>query len=209
MSILNTPIIKVINQLDEQSISSDRKKILDALVVCMQNRETNQRLINLLFICTHNSRRSYFAQVWAQTFASYFNLPTIQTYSGGTEATALYPTVLKTLENQGFELQVMQNGKNALYSLKSGVNEPPIIGFSKLWNDTFNPKSDFIAVMTCGQADVDCPYIPGAKQRISLPFTDPKEYDGGAYEIEAYLNKSLEIATDLYYVFHKLASKPK
>lgn len=207
MNTLNPSINHQITKLNVESISSERRQVLDSLVFYMQDKLANKLSINLIFICTHNSRRSHFAQVWAQTFTTYFKLKNIHSYSGGTEATAIYSTVINTLANQGFETHLIGTGQDEIYSIRLGVNEQPIIGFSKLWNDSFNPQSNFAAVMTCAQADADCPYIAGAEKRIALPFTDPKDYDNSTYETEGYLTKSLEIATDLFYVFNKLTSK--
>ena len=44
--------------------------------------------IQLMFVCTHNSRRSHISQQRAQASAAYLNVDNVQTFSGGTEATA-------------------------------------------------------------------------------------------------------------------------
>ena len=69
---------------------------------------------------------------------------------------------------------------------------------------SFNPATGFTAVMTCSQADKDCPLVLGAEQRISLPYEDPKVSDGTNKQDIKYLETSTIIATELHYVFSQL-----
>ncbi len=188
--------------------SAVRKEILMPLIEFIQHKVDLQEPIRLNFICTHNSRRSHFAQVWAQTMADFFGVKNVFCYSGGTEATALYPLVLETLSQNGFRITELAPGQNSVNSIKFSENDPGIIGFSKEWNNTFNPKNHFAAVLTCSQADVDCPFIPGAEKRISIPFEDPKLYDdSGGLQSQKYKETNKKIASELYYVFSKIICK--
>ena len=54
--------------------------------------------------------------------------------------------------------------------------------------------------MTCTDADENCPHIPSADARISLPFNDPKEFDGSPEQEKRYLKRSEEIAVELFYI---------
>lgn len=183
---------------------ADRLPILYSLIDFIQEKRDEGENINLNFICTHNSRRSHLSQIWAQTIAAYFDIPKVYCYSGGTEATALYLKVLETLESSGFKIGKLSEGNNSVYAIKYGPNSQPIVGFSKTYDDTFNPESNFAAIMTCGHADENCPYIPGAQKRIAFTFDDPKEFDGTVLQTEKYKERSLEIASQLYYVFSKI-----
>lgn len=203
---LFTEIENVTNSLDINSIPSERKLILQPLINFIQQKHINQQTIRLNFICTHNSRRSHLAEVWAQTFACYFNIKNIDCYSGGTEATALFPMIAKTLESQGFQIQILSESNNPIYSIKYSKNEYPIIGFSKKWDDDFNPKSEFAAIMTCSQAEVSCPFIAGAEKRISIMYEDPKAFDNTPQQTEKYTERSVQIATELFYVFSQINS---
>jgi arsenate reductase len=138
--------------------------------------------------------------------AHYFNVKNVQCYSGGTESTALFPIVAQTLKNTGFQIETISEGKNPIYSIKYAENEPPIIGFSKKLDDNFNPKSEFAAVMTCSQADGGCPFIAGAEKRIPITFEDPKAFDNTPLQAEKYQDRSLQIATELFYVFSQIKS---
>jgi arsenate reductase len=199
-------IATVINTLDVKTISDDRKEILNSLVAFIQSKVTHQEEIRINFICTHNSRRSHLSQVWAQTMAFHYNIKNVFCYSGGTEATAMFPMATATLKNAGFEIKTLSEGKNPVYSIKYAENEHPIIGFSKKLDDSFNPKSKFAAIMTCSQADGACPFITGAEKRIPITFEDPKAFDNTPQQAEKYQERSLQIATEMFYVFSKIKS---
>ena len=166
-----------ISALKPDTISSERKSELKPLIDYIQAKVSKNHVIRLNFICTHNSRRSHLSQVWTQTIASHFNIKNFFCYSGGTESTALFPLIVETLQNSGFETEIISESKNPIYSIKYTENEHPIIGFSKKLDHKFNPKSKFAAVMTCNQADGDCPVIEGAEKRIPITFEDPKRFD--------------------------------
>ena len=193
-----------IKKLDETSISVERQNIAQPLVDYIQSRVDSKQEIRLNFICTHNSRRSHLSQVWAQTLAHYFDIKNVFCYSGGTETTALFPVAAKTLENTGFEIEVIADGSNPIYAIKYAADAHPILGFSKKFDSNFNPNSNFAAVLTCSSADKECPYIPNAEVRIPMTFEDPKAFDNTPQQAEKYNERSLQIATELKYVFSKI-----
>lgn len=206
-SLIYREIEAVVEELKPETITKERRDILQPLVEYIQNKVNNNQKLLINFICTHNSRRSHFSQVWAQTLAYYFNIQNVFCYSGGTEVTALFPMVSETLINSGFKVDILSNGNNPVYSIKYAKNEHPIIGFSKKMNDKFNPTSEFAAVMTCSQADEGCPFITGAEKRISIPFEDPKVYDNTPAQAKKYQQRSLQIATELFYIFSQINLK--
>ena len=193
-----------ISNLDTQSITEDRKQILSPLVEYIQEKMDNKESIRLNLICTHNSRRSHLSQIWAQTMAHHFGVANVSCYSGGTEATALFPMVASTLANTGFEVRMLSEGKNPVYGIKFSENEHPVICFSKRMDDDFNPKSDFAAIMTCSQADEGCPFVPGAEKRIPITYEDPKAFDDTPQQAEKYSERSKQIATEMLYVFSQI-----
>ena len=190
--------------LHPENISAERRIILQPLIDFIQIKVSNQEEVRLNFICTHNSRRSHLSQVWAQTAASYFNLSNVFCYSGGTEATALFPVAAQTLANTGFKVNTLSEGKNPVYSIKYTDNEHPIIGFSKTYDDDFNPQAEFAAILTCSSADKGCPFIAGAEKRIPITFEDPKAFDNTPQQAEKYQERSMQIATELFYVFSQI-----
>lgn len=197
---------KVIRTFNFESISMQRKNVLQTLIDFIQKKIANRQEIRLNLICTHNSRRSHLSQVWAQTAAAHFNIENVFCYSGGTEATALFPMAAKTLEQSGFKIKNIAAGTNPIYAIKYAENEHPIIGFSKTYDDDFNPQSEFAAIMTCSQADGGCPFIPGAEKRIIITFEDPKAFDNTPQQAEKYMECSLQIATEMFYVFSQIKS---
>lgn len=205
-STLFSEIETVISQLNPESISDERKSVLQPLADFVQSKVSNAKEVRINFICTHNSRRSHLSQVWAQTIAHHFNINNVFCYSGGTEATALFPMVAETLQNSGFEIKTISVGNNPVYSIKYAANEHPIIGFSKKLDDDFNPKSEFAAIMTCDSANEACPFVPGAEKRIPITFEDPKAFDNTPQQAEKYQERSLQIATELLYVFSQIKS---
>ena len=197
-------IAAVINTFNFESISAERKIILQPLVDYIQSKVSNQQEIRLNLICTHNSRRSHLSQVWAQTAAAYYDIKNVFCYSGGTEATAMFPMVSKTLAKQGFEIKTIAEGSNPVYIIKYAENEHPVIGFSKTYDDSFNPQDEFVAIMTCSQADGGCPFIAGAEKRIPITFEDPKAFDNTPQQEEKYEERSLQIAAEMFYVFSQI-----
>ena len=193
-----------IKQIAEMKVSDKRREILKPLAEFIQNKLENNEIINLNFICTHNSRRSHLSQIWAQTMAEYFGVKNVFCYSGGTEATAMFPKVAETLEKQGFQIQKISETENPVYAVKFSENCHPVIGFSKKYDDVFNPETGFAAIMTCSNADQGCPFIAGAEKRIPVKFEDPKISDGTPEMDETYFRRSFEIASEMYYVFSKI-----
>ena len=202
--MLYPKIVSQIETLKISSISDERKVVLQPLIDYIQAQTNNDQAVNLNFICTHNSRRSHLSQVWAQTLASYFNINNVFCYSGGTEATALFPVAAKTLENTGFQIEILSNGDNPVYSIKYDENAHPIIGFSKTYDAEFNPSSEFAAILTCSSADKGCPIIIGAKKRIPITYDDPKTFDNTPQQLEKYKERSIQIATEMKYIFSNI-----
>lgn len=201
---MNTQLLKTIKNLDTSSIPEERKKILNVLTDYLQEKVNKKELISINYICTHNSRRSHLGQIWMQALANYFNLNHITTYSGGTEATAMAKPIVKTLKSQGFEIDALSDGKNPIYYIKYNENKTPIIGFSKEYFHSFNPKNGFAAIMTCSQADEGCPFVAGTEKRIPITYEDPKEFDGTDLEADKYTERSIQIATETYYILKQL-----
>lgn len=203
-TILFPEIEKTIGRFDFQKITDERKSVLRPLIDFIQSKVSAEQEVRLNLICTHNSRRSHLAQVWAQTAAANYGVENVFCYSGGTEATALFPMVAETLEQTGFNVQILSEGKNPLYAIKFAKNEHPIIGFSKLYHDEFNPEEEFAAIMTCSQADGGCPFISGAEKRIPITFDDPKVFDNTPQQKEKYQERSMQIGTEMFYIFSQI-----
>ncbi len=196
----------LIGGIDITEISENRKQTLQPLIDFIQQKVDAKLPVRINFICTHNSRRSHLAQIWSQTMAYHFGISNVFCYSGGTEVTAVFPVVIKTLENTGFQVEKLTDGNNPVYSIKYAENEPPVIGFSKKMTAGFNPQTAFSAVMTCSHADKGCPVIVGAEKRIPVTYDDPKAFDNTPQQMQKYQERSEQIAREMYYVFSKITS---
>lgn len=187
-------------------ISSERKLILENLALYIQQKTDTQTPVQLDYICTHNSRRSHLGQVWAAVAANYFGVPGVTTFSGGTEATALNANVIQALESAGFHIDKTTETENPVYNIFFDEHHYSTC-FSKKFDDEINPKNNFAAVMTCSDADENCPVIPGCDIRIGTTYNDPKAYDNSPLQNEKYTERSNQIAMECLYVFSKINLK--
>lgn len=201
---MNQTILKSIETLSIDTISEERKIVLQPLVDYVQGKVETDQTIRLNFICTHNSRRSHLSQIWAQAMAYHFGVKNIYCYSGGTEATAMFPKVAETLRNQGFQIQKLGETENPVYAVKYAQNEAAVICFSKEYNNEFNPKSEFGAIMTCNNADEGCPIVFGAEAKFPVKYDDPKASDNTPEQTQVYAERSLQIAAEMFYVFSQI-----
>jgi arsenate reductase len=160
--------------------------------------------VYLNFICTHNSRRSHIAQLWAQASADYFGVKDIICLSGGTEATAFNPRAVKAMQEVGFQITIEIPGDNPVYHVSYSATSPSIKVFSKKYDDSFNNNPGFAAIMTCSHADENCPLVLGAKARIAITYDDPKEFDGTPLESEKYVERVQQIGREMLYAFSKI-----
>lgn len=201
-----TAISKSIEQWSGQSIAPERKQVLDDMTAYFKNLMSERReAINICIICTHNSRRSQLAQVWATAIASYFGLENFKFYSGGTEVTAMHPNVAAVLKTKGFEIQKKNDSANPHYRISFGDEEPPFHCYSKRYSEIASEIEPFTALMTCAHADQNCPYIPEAQKRFSWTFEDPGKADNTSSALKAYNECSKMIASELHYIFKELA----
>lgn len=199
---MKNSLAQLIASFKTEKITEERKKDFLPLIEYINKKRAKNEYIHLNFICTHNSRRSQLSQLWAAVLGHYHQLA-LSTYSGGVEITACNERVITALRTQGFTVNQTGAAKNPLYSISWGEVSFGAY-FSKLYNDSSSPTKDFAAVMTCAHADENCPFIAGAEERIPLRYEDPKRFDDTENEEEAYLNKSIEIATELHYIFSNL-----
>lgn len=180
-------------------ISTARKETLTQTAKYIRTKLEAGETAKLNFICTHNSRRSHFAQIWTGLAAYYYKVSNIETYSGGTEATAFNPAAVQALERAGFKVE-KQEEANPRYRLFFDDEHAPMICFSKTYSDPVNPSTGFAAIMTCSDADANCPFVPGAEFRIPITYADPKEADGTPDEKAVYDKRCRQIAAEMFYM---------
>ena len=203
---LNPELASYINAAknDFSQIPQDRKEELDKITQYIQKQVDAGQPVQLTFICTHNSRRSHFGQIWAAAAAAYYDIPNVKTYSGGTETSAFNERAVAACERAGFDIIKTSEGKNPIYHVSYASDTQPLKAFSKKYDDGSNPQTNFCAIMTCSQADKACPAVKGATARVAIPYDDPKQFDGTPQETAKYDERCKQIATETLYVFSKV-----
>jgi arsenate reductase len=186
-----------------EQISPERREVLAGLTRYVQRRIDAGKPVRLTFICTHNSRRSHLSQIWAQTSAAAYGLRGIETFSGGTAATAFNSRAVAALQRAGFDIPTPAVVENPHYQVRLG---PDFVMdcFSKVHDQSPNPTSGYCAVMICTDADQNCPVMPGADERLSIPFDDPKIADGTPEEAAQYDERCRQIAREMLFVFSQV-----
>mgnify|MGYP001202031952 FL=1 len=201
--MFHSKLLKTINYATNLEISDSRKLILKELVKYIKTKKASKSEVHLNFICTHNSRRSQFCQIWAETASAYYNKK-IYCYSGGLVVTEFNINAVNTMKKCGFDV-IKSGSKNPTYSLYySNSRVRPIFVFSKLYNDPVNKANSFAAITTCSDAEENCPFILNAKKRIFLEYDDPKLFDNLPNKMEKYFDCSFQIASELFYVFRNV-----
>ena len=180
-----------------------RRDCLRLLVDLIEAHLASHRTTRLVFICTHNSRRSQIAQVWARAAADHFSISSVEAYSAGTETTAFNERAIAALRRAGFAIERRGEGANPVYECRFGRQGRPLTFFSKDLSDRSLPES-FTAVMTCSAADAACPTVYGASARLSLPYDDPKGADDSPEETTAYDECCRQISRDLLHLFSQI-----
>lgn len=156
--------------------------------------------LKVIVVCTGNSRRSILGSSMGNLAAAYYGMPEIRFHSGGTDPTAFNSRTVATLKSIGFEIEPTgqeaprgePNTANPFYRIRWAEGFE-MAEFSKRYSDASNPQTGFAALMVCSEADDGCPVVKGASIRLSMPFLDPKTYDGGAFESAKYAERRDDI----------------
>ncbi len=193
---------------ESQLIPAERRERLQRLADWMAERLRKGAAVRLNFICTHNSRRSHMGQAMAIAAAEHFGFSNVECYSGGTEGTAFFPSAIEALRTLGFQIDLNSGPeeKNPRYTLSTGTG-PGTVFFSKRYDAPPNRMEDAAAVLVCSQADEACPVVLGASLRLSLPFEDPKAFDGTPEAPAKYIERARDIGREVLYAFSMAAGK--
>ncbi len=191
---------------EAEAIPAARRQQLAELGTFIAEQTSGGRPARLLFVCTHNSRRSQLAQVWAWVAAAHLGLDKVAAFSGGTEATAFAPSAVEALRRAGLLVEKVTREPNPVYRavLENGGPAVALDCFSKRWDQPPNPGTGFCAVMVCSAADEACPVIAGADLRLALPFDDPKRADGTDNEDAAYDDACRRIAREMLFAMSRV-----
>lgn len=189
---------------DFSIIPDSRKVLLEKIIRYIAAKRKKNKPVNLIYICTHNSRRSHFGQVWAHVASCYYNIPDVNTFSGGTEATAFNINAINALKKIGFDVQPVNTEKNATFYVRFDEKESPVVCFSKVYDNPVNPQKEFAAIMTCSDAEENCPFITGAELRIGTTYDDPKAFDNTPLQNTKYDERCKQIALETFYTFSQI-----
>lgn len=201
--ILQSYAEEVSNELDE--IDQPRISKLDSICDYIFKAKEKYGKAKLLLVCTHNSRRSHISQMLLQTASIFYGVDEIYTFSGGVEVTAANERAIEAMERAGFITSVTQkNTENPMYLVKQGSGYTTNVLYSKRYDDRQNPRENFIAIMVCSDADKSCPVVPGADDRISLPYKDPRYSDGTPSEELTYDKTTRLIAREMFYIMRQV-----
>jgi protein-tyrosine-phosphatase len=201
---LETTTERLIANFDE--IDAKRKKELEELGDFMVEQLKGQEKFNALFVCTHNSRRSHIADLWFKYGMYYYGVNQFESFSGGTEATAFNPKAIEAIKRAGFTVVYDKKVENPVVSI-TPKNYPVWRMKSKVYSHEVNPKSNFVAVMVCSDADKSCPAVDGAVGRFAIPYNDPRYFDNTPSEKQKYDETVALIGTEMLYLVHHIKNK--
>jgi protein-tyrosine-phosphatase len=187
-----------------RDIPEERKKELDKVSRYITEKRKNHEPVNLLYVCTHNSRRSQFSQVWATIAAHYFGIHDVQAHSGGTEITYFHDSAIETLKRAGCRITKGSGNHNPPYRVLYSDTGKILECYSKKFNHKHLPKKNFAAILTCSDAEKLCPVVPGAELRIAIPYEDPKKGDGTSQQNQLYADCCRQVANEIFYTFSQL-----
>lgn len=187
-------------------IDSDRKEVLEELGAFLVEQLSDHKTFGALFVCTHNSRRSHISDLWFKYGLFYYGLDQFESFSGGTEATAFNPRAIAAVERAGFNAVYDKKEENPVVSI-SPKDYPVWRMQSKVYTHKVNPKSDFVAVMVCSDADKSCPVVEGATGRFAIPYDDPRHFDGTPSESQKYDETVDLIGTEMLYLTHYIKTQ--
>ncbi len=182
-------------------IPTERTADLAKIADYIRERLSKSEPAKLTFICTHNSRRSHLSQIWAQVAAGYVGLGGVETYSGGTEATAFNPRAVAAMQRCGLRITADDpHATNPRYTVFTSDSSTPQVCFSKAHDAPPNPTKGYCALMTCSQADDACPLVMGCDLRLPIRYEDPKVADDTEFEIQRYDERSAQICSEMLYM---------
>ena len=130
---------------------------------------------DIVFVCTHNSRRSIYCEVWGKIIANKYS-KNINFYSAGTKKTSVYGEVIKSFSRLGIKSKTLEE-----------------IQLDK-----------FICIFTCSKAERSCPIDTRSIVNIPLLFDDPKKFDGLKNERIEYQKTCSQIAEKINFILKRI-----
>ena len=187
--------------LEFDKIKDERKENLNILGEYILSNSPGKSGISLLFICDKNSRRSQFAQIWAQTAAYFYKIDNLKAYSGGLSETAINYRIMESLKRAGFTVTAAEAySQNPFYLLSVGRKYPDILIFSKKYDYWNNPSTQFATIYCSKSEEFNHMEILGSEQIIELPYEDVEIFDNSFGGAEKNDQVCREIAREMFFV---------
>ena len=188
---------------DSENLPDERRQLLDAAATKIRQLRLDGP-VNVLAVCTHNSRRSQLSQAWCALAVAHYRVPGFTCHSCGTEATACNPRTIEALERAGWKIvRPERTSPNPRYECAFGESKSVML-WSKAFGDPTLPRERIVALLCCSDADKACPTVPGALARVALHYADPKVSDGTAQEAATYDARSRQIAAEMFYLVRRI-----
>jgi protein-tyrosine-phosphatase len=190
---------------EANKILDDRQVELDELAKNILSLLSKSAEVNVVFICTHNSRRSQLAEIWLRLAIEIMGMNNFKIASGGTEQTAFNHRMIYALEAAGFQIEKMDDSINPKYQQLNAEKRPfgPNM-YSKVFDAVLSNTTSSMAVMVCDSAAEACPHVANATLRSELLYKDPKVSDGSESESLVYIEKVEEIGREMLYLADRL-----
>jgi arsenate reductase len=185
-------------------IPFERKAVLEEIANYIIGAQQLDNTGKVIFIETDQKARSILLHAWATAASCYYGIENVKIHSGGINDSEISQYAITALEKAGFIIYKIQGGTNPEYEIKYSYNVKPLVLKSIKYNDKLNPGSNFGSIIVCSNADINLPVVKGNNFRTSLYYLDPSAYDGTSDASEIYLEKSKEIATEMFYLFYVL-----
>ena len=181
---------KFFSRIDSFNPNQKRKKRLDNIASVINENLNKTR--SIVFLCTHNSRRSQICEVWGKVFAEIYRKK-ININSAGAFKTVVHSQVYESIVKCGL---IVNNKKEIFFDKKK-------FKLNSKTTDSITMKN-FIAVMTCSDAEKSCPHDPKSIRNIKMFFNDPRIYDETDKMSREYLKTTTYIAEELNYIFKNI-----
>ena len=150
------------SEINKYIPEKDKKTHLDIIISEIKEGLINTN--NIIFLCTHNSRRSQLCQIWGYILAKIYKVDLIFN-SAGSEKTEVHENIFYCLSYLGIKAE---NNKVIFKDLIINLH-------SKTLNEIKEDK--FIAIMTCSDTEKSCPTDPRSIKNIKMFYEDPKKFE--------------------------------
>lgn len=185
----------------ENSINTDRKNELLEISKYISDKAKNNKEFHPVFICTHNSRRSIFCEVWFWVASKYYNKSNLHPLSAGVDINTINPRTIEALRRAG--LDIYKNDKinlNPPYAIILNTKKDVLIINSKKYELPMVYGKNYCEIMVCSEKEMSCPVFEQKTKRFSIPYTDLRTADNSSTEQKDYDARCKQIAAEMFFI---------